>query len=423
MALTKKALGYLAIAYAFIFLSLALRTSWLTVFALPIAILVFASMKLPKPDPTPLSIIRQIQPARSVGGEEVYVILTVTNTSPQSIHSFLIEDKVPDDLKIGGGSNRLILSLRSGETTRIEYQISSPRRGSYEIGPTLIRLSDNLGLRTLNLRLSNVDELIVLPRIEKLGIVDLKGRRFGPWPGLVPSRRIGIGTEFFEIAPYVAGVDLRRVNWKASARLGMLVTNEFEGEQVIDVLVVLDCSEAVRSQLFDYDALEFQVSFAASLCSQLIMQGNRVGLSVYGAVRTWVSPGFGKRHLLRLLESLALVKPGPATLPIKYVVESVVATVLPTRSLVLLISPMIGDEVVDMIEGISAKGYSVICFTPSERTELGGVAETSRIARRILAAERKLRITRTRRMAAVIQLSPELPVKPLLRVRAGWKKA
>jgi uncharacterized protein (DUF58 family) len=264
--------------------------------------------------------------------------------------------------------------------------------------------------------------LIVLPRIEKLGIVDLKGRRFNPWPGLIPSRRIGIGTEFFEIAPYVAGVDLRRVNWKASARLGMLVTNEFEGEQVIDVLVVLDCSEAIRSELFDYDALEFQVSFAASLCSQLIMQGNRVGLSVYGAVRTWVSPGFGKRHLLRLLDSLALVKPGPATLPIKYVVESVVATILPTRSLVLLISPMIGDEVVDMIEGIVAEGYSTICFTPSERTELGGVAESSRIARRIFAAERNLRIMRTRRMAAVIQLSPALAVKPLLRVRTGWRK-
>jgi uncharacterized protein (DUF58 family) len=153
------------------------------------------------------------------------------------------------------------------------------------------------------------------------------------------------------------------------------------------------------------------------------MQGNRVGLSVYGAVRTWVSPGFGKRHLLRLLDSLALVKPGPATLPIKYVIESILATILPTRSLVLLISPIGGDEVVDMIEGIAANGYSIICFTPSGRTELGSLTESSRIALRIFAAERKLRILRTRRMAAVIQLSPELAVKPLLRVRAGWRRA
>jgi uncharacterized protein (DUF58 family) len=265
--------------------------------------------------------------------------------------------------------------------------------------------------------------LTVLPRIEKLGVVDLKGRRFGPWPGLVPSRRIGIGTEFFELAPYVAGVDLRRVNWKASARLGALVTNEFEGEQVIDVVVVLDCTEILKSGLFDYDALEFQVNFAASLCSQLIMQGNRVGLAVYGAIRTWVSPGFGKRQHLHLLDSLALVKPGPATLPIRYVVESVVSTILPTRSLVLLISEMVGEEVVEMIESIASRGYSIVSFTPAQRTELEGLNEPSKLALRILAAERNLRILEARKMSQLVQLSPDYSVKAVLRVRPRWVKA
>jgi len=422
MALTRKVFIYLTIAYAFIFLNLILKTPWLTIFVLPIAVLIFASIKLPKSDPTPFSVRRKIQPARSVGGEDVNVTLTVTNTSPQTIRSFLIEDKVPTELKVGGGTNRLITSLRRGESTQFEYQISNPKRGSYQIGPTVIRLSDNLSLRTLNLPLSNVDELTVLPRIDKLGIVDLKGRRFGPWPGLVPSRRIGVGTEFFELAPYVAGVDLRRVNWKASARLGTLVTNEFEGEQVVDVVVVLDCSETVTSELFSYNALEFQVNFAASLCAQLIIQGNRVGLAVYGALRTWVSPGFGKRQLLRLLDSLAQVSPGPATLPIRYVVESVVSTILPTRSLVLLISGMAGDEVVEMIESIAARGYAIICFTPTQRTEFGGTTESSKIARRILAAERNLRILKTKKMADVVQLSPDSPVKPLLRVRPRWNR-
>jgi uncharacterized protein (DUF58 family) len=361
-------------------------------------------------------------PTRSVAGEDVNVILTVTNSSPHMIHSLLIEDKVSDDVELGEGTSRLMLSLRKGETTRFEYQISKPKRGSYQIGPTLIRTSDSAGLRTIDFQLSNRDELIIIPEVERLGIVDLKGRRFGPWPGLVSSKRIGIGTEFFEISPYVAGDDLRRVNWKASARRGMLVTNEFEGEQVIDTLLVLDCSEDVKSELFDYDALEFEVTFAASLCSQLIMQGNRVGLSVYGASRTWLPPGFGKRHLLRLLDSLAFVKAGPATLPIKYVTESVVSAILPSRSLVVLISPMIKDEVVDMLEVIAANGYSILCFTPSTRRDLAGGSASTRIARRIFAAERNLRIFRAEKLAGVVQFSPELAVKPLLRVRGRWNR-
>jgi uncharacterized protein (DUF58 family) len=339
------------------------------------------------------------------------------------IPSLLIEDRLPDELKLGGGTNRMILSLKAGETTRFEYQISEPKRGSYQIGPTLIQISDSVGLRTIDHQLSNTDELIVIPPVEKLGIVDLKGRRFGPWPGLVPSKRIGIGTEFFEISPYVPGDDLRRVNWKASARSGVLVTNEFEGEQVIDTLLVLDCSEGVRSELFAFDALEFQVSFAASLCSQLITQGNRVGLFVYGAARTWVGPGFGKRHLLRLLDSLAFVKPGPATLPIRYATESVVSTILPSRSLVVLISPIQSDEVIDMIESIAANGYSVLCFTPRTRPDLEGANESSTIARMIYAAERRIRIAGAERLAGVVQLSPDVLVKPLLRVRGRWNRA
>lgn len=420
--LTTKAFGYLATAYVFIFLSLILRTSWLTIFVVPIAVLLFVSMKLPKLDANDLSIVRQIQPARSIVGEDVNVILTVTNKSNRKISALSVEDIVPAELEIGSGTNRLMLSLARGESVRFEYSITKPPRGNYAIGPSVIRQWDMLGLRTADIRISGADELMMLPQIERLGVVDLKGKRFAPWPGLVESGRIGIGSEFFEISPYVSGDDLRRVNWKASARSAMLVTNQYESEQVIDVLVVLDCSEAVRSRLFDYDALEFQVSFAASLCSQLIGQGNRVGLSVYGAVRTWVSLGFGKRHLLNLLESLALIKPGQATLPIKYVVESVVAAVLPVRSLVILISPIMGDEVVDMVGALSSQGYNTVCFTVSTRSTYSSEDPAARIAMKILAVERHLRMIRAKRITQIIQISPQVGIKSLLRGGARWTR-
>lgn len=423
MALTRKTLAYLATAYAFIFFALLFRASWLTVFVLPIAFLLFTSSKLPRLDPFPVSVTRQIQPSRSMGEEDVDITLGVTNKSLHPIEAFQLDDGLPDGLKLKSGVNRLMLSLRSGESAEFKYRLSSPKRGTYFVGPTSVKFTDNFRLRTVTTRLSNADEFIVVPKVEDLGTIDLKGRRVGPWPGLVPSRRMGIGTEFFETAPYKPGDDLRRINWKASARSRQLVTNEFEGEQVVDILVVLDCSEDVLSDIFDYDVLEFQVEFAASLCSQLIMQGNRVGLSVYGAARTWVDLAFGKRQLLRLLDSLAIVKPGPATLPIKYVVESVIAAILPARSVVLLISPMIGDEVLEMIGDITQSGYTTICFTPTTRATPGNVNESSVIARRIFAAERRLKIDRARQLTNVIEISPTTAIKPVLRMRGRWKAA
>jgi uncharacterized protein (DUF58 family) len=356
-----------------------------------------------------------------MGDEDVNVILTVTNKSPHAIEALQLEDGIPEEMKLKSGTNRLIFSLRPGEVAAFKYTLSSPKRGTHELGPTLIEFTDSLQLRSVISRGSNVDQFLVLPKIEKLGTVDLKGRRVGPWPGLVPSRRMGIGTEFFEISPYVPGDDLRRVNWKASARSGKLVTNEFEGEQVVDILVVLDSSEDALSDIFDYDALEFQVEFAASLCSQLIMQGNRVGLSIYGAIRTWVDLAFGKRQLLKMLDSLAIVRPGAATLPINYVLESVIATILPARSVVLLISPMISDAVSQMVENIALNGYTTICFTPSIGTDPRYLTDSSRIARRIFTAERKLRISKVRRLARVIEVSPKMAIRPSLRKGNAWR--
>ena len=411
------------VAYSFVFVALALREAWLTVFVLPIAILLFVPSSLPKAEPPPLSITRQIHPKRSIGDEDVEVRLTVRNITKCPISGVQLEDKVPEPLKICAGLNRLTISLNPREEVEVKYRVTSPKRGSYDIGPTIARIADNLRLTETTLQFKNVDSLTVLPRMEELGTLDLKARHLGPWPGLILSRKLGLGTEFFELSAYTPGDDLRRVNWKASAKLGELVTNEFEGEQVTDVLVAVDCSQGITSSLFDFDAMEFQVSLAASLCSQLILQGNRVGLSVYGAVRTWVNPAFGKRQLLRILENLAIAKPGPAIVPIEYAVESVITTLVPARSVVVLISPLIGNDLLTLVENIAVKGYAVICITPSSRPNPLNTTEPAALAWRILTLERKLTMAKLSRIAQVVEVSPKIAIKPMLRLRRRWKTA
>jgi len=263
----------------------------------------------------------------------------------------------------------------------------------------------------------------VLPKLERLGPIELRARRVGPWPGSIPSRKIGPGTEFFELRNYLPGDDLIRINWKASAKSGRLIANEFEGEQVTDVLVVVDCSEGTMSRLFDFDVTELEVSLAASLCAQLIHQGNRVGLSVYSAVRTWVDPGFGKRQLLRLVKSLAVVTPGIASVPLKYAVESVIVSVVPARSVIIFISPLMGNETIDLIEDLTAKGYGVICFTPVAGSKTEDMTNSMILARRILASERKIKLIDVSKKARVIEFSPEIDVRYALRRWRPWRRA
>jgi uncharacterized protein (DUF58 family) len=200
------------------------------------------------------------------------------------------------------------------------------------------------------------------------------------------------------------------------------MANEFEGENVTDVLVVLDCSEGTQSRLFDFDVAELEVTLAASLCAQLIQQGNRVGLSVYSAVRTWVDPGFGKRQLLRLLNNLAIVTPGKASLPIAYAVESVVSSIVPSKSIVVFISPLLGDAP-DVVTKLASKGYRMICFTPSTGSITDDVPVSMVLARRIIGAERKVGLIDVSKMARVIEISPEINVRSEMRRLEAWRRA
>ena len=286
MVLTRKAILYLGLAYFFIGLTLALRQPSLTVFVIPIALTFFYS-SLFSPIGTPdFGVRRRLNPLRSFGGENIKVTVEVMNNLNNKIDEILFEDRVPDSLRLESGTNSFSLSLKPFEQADHFYEISAPKRGRYVLGPLKAVSHDLMGFRQYSITVPGEDVVTVFPRVEDLGQVELMARRIGPWPGTIPSRTVGPGTEFFELRLYAPGDELRRINWKASAKQRRLVTNEFETERVTDVLVVLDSSEAVLSGLFSTDVEEFQVSLAASLCSQLLLQGNRVGLLVYGAERT-----------------------------------------------------------------------------------------------------------------------------------------
>jgi uncharacterized protein (DUF58 family) len=413
MTLTKKGVAYLVIAYFFIGLSLVLRETALTAFVIPTALLLVLSSHVPEaPD---LKVARRICPRRSFGDEDIDVSVEIYNNSDEMVNELEFEDQTSEQLNVDAGTRTLTTHIRPHERVEFSYRISAPRRGNYVLGPILLRRADVMQFHEYKSVVPIRDEVTVMPKIEKLGPIALRARRVGQWPGVVPSRRTGLGTEFFESRPYEPGDELRRINWKASAKVGVLMTNEFEGEQVTDVLVVVDGSEGTLSRLFDFDVAEFELSLAASLCSQLINQGNRVGLSVYSAVRTWVDPGFGKRHLLRLLNGLAVANPGRASIPLQYAVESVIVSMVAAKSVVAFISPLMDDQIVQVIANLAARGYEIMCFTPAASVNSGGMTQPQVLARKILTLERRVKMAEVAEVARLIEFSPQLDLRHELR--------
>jgi hypothetical protein len=111
----------------------------------------------------------------------------------------------------------------------------------------------------------------------------------------------GLGMTFASVRPYVAGDDVRQMDWHVMARTGLPHVRQFELERQWTAYVLIDVSPSMRwgrGQM----ALDRAAEAASGLLYLLAEAGHRVGLGAFGDARLgeralWLpGPGGGERH-------------------------------------------------------------------------------------------------------------------------------
>ncbi len=120
----------------------------------------------------------------------------------------------------------------------------------------------------------------------------------------------GTGMEFREVREYVAGDDIRSIDWNVTARTGDPFVKLFEEERELTVMLVVDMS---RSGWFG-SGERTKVEVAAELCGVLafsaIANKDKVGLLLFSdRVEKFIPPAKGKSHVLRLIRELLTFTP------------------------------------------------------------------------------------------------------------------
>jgi len=62
-------------------------------------------------------------------------------------------------------------------------------------------------------------------------------------------RKIGQSMEFEQIKDYVTGDDIRTINWKATARRGLLMVNNYVDEKSQQVYCIIDKGRLMKMPL------------------------------------------------------------------------------------------------------------------------------------------------------------------------------
>jgi uncharacterized protein (DUF58 family) len=353
-------------------------------------------------------------------GENLTVTVTVTAHSPIPMIEML--GPMPPETELGSGHNRAMFRLQPGQQVRWTYELRCGGRGYLHLDTVYLRLWDRSGFCAHETRYDDPKPVWVYPRALPLRRLP-RPRRTQTFVGNYVSPSLGEGLEPGDIRPFVPGDRIRRVNWRASLRLGRLHVSQYQQERNADVVLMLDTLAEVGAP--PATSLDLGVRAAASLATAYLSRKDRVGLIEYGGVIRWVKPDSGRAQLERLLDSLL-----HARAVFTYVAKDldlIPPRILPPQALVIALSPLLDARFVKAVSDLLARGFDLVVVTvsPIELTR-SAIARSplNDLSCRLWALERRAHLSRLRGQGlTILEWDPAEPLElALARFKRGPRR-
>ena len=204
----------------------------------------------------------------------------------------------------------------------------------------------------------NRSYLTVYPRAEEVRELPLQSKYRKIHPGMLTLRQLGYGSEFHSIRDYIKTDPFKKINWKATAKYHKLMVNQFELEDVFDVMIFVDARAITKIGTTQRNSLEFAVKAAATLAISFMKRTNRVGLVTYNNKVRIIKPGSGETQLATIISTLTGTYAMGKT-SFKTAVETATPYMTP-KSPIILISPLDNDKTIKTtVRDLQAKYFDV----------------------------------------------------------------
>ncbi len=311
---TRRAILLLETAIMLLWIGIAVQNGRLILVSAIIFSYIILSLAFTLNPSKSVSLQRRLSNERVLEEQPIKITTVLRNQSTDPV-LVQVADPLPESLGILEGSANYLVLVGPGVENAITNVAKIDFRGHYVLPAPFARTRDEFGLREHAVETGPPIYLSVVPPIEDLSDFSLESHTAQPEIGTFRSGSVGVGTEFFGIRDYLPGDELRRINWKATARTGSLLSNEYEREHVTNIYLFVDLSAP------QIHVLRWTVRTAASIATYLLRTRNRLGLIVLGESTSHVKIESGRRQLLRVLDKLVTAEPGGAGEPSTYLLR------------------------------------------------------------------------------------------------------
>lgn len=169
--------------------------------------------------------------------------------------------------------------IKSGEHKSFSYSVRPTERGVYSFGNLNVFASSPIGLLAKKHTFDNNKEVPVYPsflQLRKYDLLAFSNRLFEY--GVKKIRRIGHTMEFEQIKDYVQGDDIRNINWKATAKKGQLMVNQFQDEKSQPIYSVIDKGRVMKMPFNGLSLLDYAINATLVISNIALKKQDKAGM-------------------------------------------------------------------------------------------------------------------------------------------------
>jgi uncharacterized protein (DUF58 family) len=294
-------------------------------------------------------------------------------------------------------------SLRTGVPYRARLVMRCNRRGHFELKGFRVDSDFPFGLLRARKVCNERRRVVVYPRFSPIVRLELPaGRAYQPG-GVALASELGESFEYRGNREYREGDNVRDIDWRATARVGMAalggvpIVREWVEEYMLRVAVVLDTqvieesgagakwkarwramwAKAMNVRPAEDDRFERAVSLAAAVADHMARNDYLVDLFAAGPDLYHLTAGRSLAYLEQILEILAAVEPtmvrggGKGVGPFE-VLEPALAELLDRLSMVVLVLTRWDRSRLEFAERLRERGLAVKVIVSTDEERGGG---------------------------------------------------
>jgi uncharacterized protein (DUF58 family) len=284
----------------------------------------------------------------------------------------------------------VLMTPGPGERITVTYEASGAERGEHTLGPVELSGCDPLGYFPWVQLVDSRLRVIIYPQIRRVQHAEARGLPAGNLS--VSNRLYEDLTQFRSVREYTPGDELKRINWKVTARVGKLYATEYVPAIYFPVMIAVDLVADSYPVSGRASIIERAIETAASLVFFYVRTKQDIGMvttgrlpdddSEAGGTHSPIQAGYA--HAVSLLEILSRVKANAYRADFSILLEG---EALPARARLIVVTPPPNDRLRGVLAALRRRGVRATAFVAGshaverDRLTIAGVESVPVIGR------------------------------------------